>query len=86
MPIRNVSNHGKNITGAIPSRKLGRMVHFESLTERAYYYLLPTRCATSSQDLAQKHWGLTHHQSRWSSRQEWPPAQSHLACERMDSS
>jgi hypothetical protein len=40
MPVRNVSNHGGNITGAIPSRKLGRMVHFESLTERAYLYLL----------------------------------------------
>ncbi|HEU5379687.1 MAG TPA: TnsA endonuclease N-terminal domain-containing protein, partial [Ktedonobacteraceae bacterium] len=40
MPVRNVSNHGGNMTGAIPSRKLGRMVHFESLTERAYIYLL----------------------------------------------
>lgn len=40
MPVRNVSNHGRNMTGAIPSRKLGRMVHFESLTERAYIYLL----------------------------------------------
>lgn len=40
MPVRNVSNHGGNVTGAIPSRKLGRMVHFESLTERAYLYLL----------------------------------------------
>jgi hypothetical protein len=40
MPVRNVSNYGGNITGAVPSRKLGRIVHFESLTERAYIYLL----------------------------------------------
>lgn len=40
MPVRQVSNHGGNITGAVPSRKVGRIVHFESLTERAYIYLL----------------------------------------------
>lgn len=40
MPVRKVSNHGGNITGAVPSRKLGRMIHFESLMERAYIYLL----------------------------------------------
>jgi hypothetical protein len=40
----------------------------------------------SSQDLAQNHWDLTQNQPRWSSRQEWLPAQSHLTCERMGSS
>lgn len=41
MPVREIQNYtGKHITGAVPSPKLGRMVYFESLTERAYIYLL----------------------------------------------
>src|SRR5579859_4232781 len=37
MPIRKVSQHGKNIIGLFPSMKLCRMVAYESLVERDAY-------------------------------------------------
>jgi hypothetical protein len=40
MPVRNVLRSGGTIVGSVPSRKLGRMIHYESLIERAYIYLL----------------------------------------------
>jgi hypothetical protein len=40
MPVRQVSNHGRNIVGKFPSLKLRRMVAFESLIERDYLYFL----------------------------------------------
>jgi hypothetical protein len=40
MPVRRVRQLGVNIIGAIPSRKLGRMVRYESLLERAAFHLL----------------------------------------------
>jgi hypothetical protein len=40
MPVRKVSNRGKNIIGGLPSIKLSRMVAFESLIERDLIYLL----------------------------------------------
>jgi hypothetical protein len=40
MPVREVSNRGGNTIGHFPSLKLGRMVAYESLVERAYIYLL----------------------------------------------
>jgi hypothetical protein len=38
MPVRKVSNHGKNIIGYFPSIKMGRMVAFESTIERDLIY------------------------------------------------
>lgn len=40
MPVRKVSNHGRNIIGYFPSIKMGRMVAFESTIERDLIYLL----------------------------------------------
>lgn len=40
MPVRKVSNHGKNIIGYFPSIKMGRMVAFESTIERDLIYVL----------------------------------------------
>lgn len=40
MPVRKVRNRGKNIIGKFPSRKMGRMVAYESLIERDTIYLL----------------------------------------------
>lgn len=40
MPVRKVSNHGRNIIGRFPSAKMGRMIAFESLLERDFIYLI----------------------------------------------
>lgn len=40
MPVRSVSNRGRNATGRFPSIKMGRMIQFESLVELDYIYLL----------------------------------------------
>ncbi|MBA3822341.1 MAG: TnsA endonuclease N-terminal domain-containing protein [Ktedonobacterales bacterium] len=40
MPVRQVQQIGHNIIGGVPSRKLGRMVHFESLIEERYIRLI----------------------------------------------
>ena len=40
MPVRRVSNHGRNVIGRFPSTKMGRMIAFESLLERDFIYLL----------------------------------------------
>lgn len=40
MPVRRVSNRGRNVIGHFPSIKMKRMVAFESLIERDYLYLL----------------------------------------------
>ena len=38
MPVRKVRNHGNNIIGKFPSRKMERMISFESTIERDYLY------------------------------------------------
>ena len=40
MPVRKVSNRGKNIIGKFPSIKMRRMIAFESLIERDFLYLI----------------------------------------------
>lgn len=40
MPVRKVSNHGRNIIGYFPSIKMKRMVAFESTIERDLLYVL----------------------------------------------
>jgi hypothetical protein len=40
MPVRKVSNHGRNVIGKFPSTKMGRMIAFESLLERDFIYLI----------------------------------------------
>ena len=40
MPVRKVSNRGRNVIGRFPSLKMGRMIAFESLIERDFIYLL----------------------------------------------
>ena len=40
MPVRKVSNRGRNVVGRFPSIKMGRMIAFESLLERDFIYLL----------------------------------------------
>ena len=40
MPVREVSNRGRNVIGRFPSIKMARMIAFESLIERDFIYLL----------------------------------------------
>jgi hypothetical protein len=40
MPVRKVSNRGRNVIGRFPSIKMGRMIAFESLLERDFIYLI----------------------------------------------
>jgi len=40
MPVRKVRNHGNNIIGKFPSRKMERMISFESTIERDYLFIL----------------------------------------------
>lgn len=40
MPVRKVSNRGRNAIGKFPSTKMKRMIAFESLLERDFIYLL----------------------------------------------
>ncbi|HEY7123616.1 MAG TPA: NB-ARC domain-containing protein [Ktedonobacterales bacterium] len=75
--------------------KLGAPLAVPMLSEEESALLLLRRAKLLAHDAplggAPKIWpkttgGSTQNQSRWSSRQEWPPAQSHLAGQRMDPS